>query len=226
MLPTTRLSIVVSGLTHATLVRVNRVDRNVEPWLAESWTSSADGLTYTLKLRQGVSSRTARRSRRPSPFSFAALHDERPGSRWGKRCASTAGRSRCGARPSTVSIIFPAPFGPDLRAARQRPDSPTSTGSKRRCRAAHLRNAWEPATPPAELVGLGPFVLADLRPGERLVFARNPHYWREGRRGAAAVPRPACHRHRPRPECGGIAARSRSERFSSRARSGPKITRH
>jgi peptide/nickel transport system substrate-binding protein len=45
---------VVSLLTHARLVRVNRVTDDLEPALAESWTPSPDGLTYTLALRRDV----------------------------------------------------------------------------------------------------------------------------------------------------------------------------
>ena len=41
-------------LTQASLVRVDRATDRLEPWLAESWTESSDGLTYTLKLRPGV----------------------------------------------------------------------------------------------------------------------------------------------------------------------------
>src|SRR5687767_12469851 len=44
----------VSMLTHARLVRVNRVTDDLEPALAERWTPSPDGLTYTLTLRRDV----------------------------------------------------------------------------------------------------------------------------------------------------------------------------
>src|SRR4051812_12658555 len=37
----------VSLLTQASLVRVNRANDELEPWLAERWTSSPDGQTYT-----------------------------------------------------------------------------------------------------------------------------------------------------------------------------------
>src|SRR5215472_6489438 len=44
----------VALLLHASLIRINRVTDDVEPWLAESWTRSPDGREYTLKLRPGV----------------------------------------------------------------------------------------------------------------------------------------------------------------------------
>src|SRR5262245_45656143 len=41
-------------LTQARLVRINQTTQEVEPWLAESWTTSPDGLRTTMKLRDGV----------------------------------------------------------------------------------------------------------------------------------------------------------------------------
>ena len=38
----------------AKLVRINRATQELEPWLAERWDASPDGLTYTLTLRDGV----------------------------------------------------------------------------------------------------------------------------------------------------------------------------
>ena len=50
--------------------------------------------------------------------------------------------------------------------------------------------AWNPGTAPADIVGTGPFVLREYVPGQRLVFERNPRYWRKAADGAAAaVPR-------------------------------------
>ena len=45
---------VVTQLTQARLVRVNRATQDVEPWLAERWTRSDDGRVYTLTLRAGL----------------------------------------------------------------------------------------------------------------------------------------------------------------------------
>ena len=39
-------------LTQGSLVRLNRATFELEPWLAEKWESSPDGLTHTLHLRR------------------------------------------------------------------------------------------------------------------------------------------------------------------------------
>ena len=39
-------------------------------------------------------------------------------------------------------------------------------------------------TPPSEIAGLGPFVLAEYVPGQRLVLNRNPRYFRKAADGA------------------------------------------
>ena len=46
-------------------------------------------------------------------------------------------------------------------------------------RPGKFAEAWGAATPPADIVGLGPFVLKEYTPGQRLVFDRNPNYWRK-----------------------------------------------
>jgi peptide/nickel transport system substrate-binding protein len=49
-----------------------------------------------------------------------------------------------------------------------------------------LLDAWSINTAinsPRELVGMGPFLLESYRPGERIVFRRNPNYWRRDSAG-------------------------------------------
>ena len=48
------VSSLVAELTQASLVRIDKVDDKVEPWLAEGWTRSADGLSYEFQLRPHV----------------------------------------------------------------------------------------------------------------------------------------------------------------------------
>jgi peptide/nickel transport system substrate-binding protein len=84
--------------------------------------------------------------------------------------------------PSTVALMFPSVFSPGLRILDAMPILP-----KHKLEAAlasgRFATALSVTTPVSEIVGLGPFVIADYRPGERLVFARNDHYFRTDDRG-------------------------------------------
>jgi peptide/nickel transport system substrate-binding protein len=173
-------------LTNARLVRVNRATDQAEPWLAESWTRSADGLTYTLKLRPGVFfSDGAPFTADDVLFSFRALYDPRVASDLATAMLPGGRRLEVSAPDaSTVVVRMTVPFGPGLRLLDNLPILP------RHKLAAALEDgtmaqAWNAATPPADLVGLGPFTLARYEPGQRLVFARNPKYWRKAPDGTA-----------------------------------------
>ena len=91
-------------LTQASLVRINRSTDLVEPWLAESWTVSADNLVYTLKLRPNLrwSDGTALTADNviASVASVPVM---------GKPLAARA------IDPLTIEIRFPRPFAPGLR---------------------------------------------------------------------------------------------------------------
>lgn len=169
----------VSLLTQARLVRVNRTTDDVEPGLAESWEGSPDGGAVTLKLRPGVtfSDGTAFTSA-DVLFSFEVAYSE----------ASAIGASlRVSGQPlqatapdaQTVAIKFPGPFSPGVRILDNLPILPRHR-LEAALRAGTIAKAWTPATPLAEITGLGPFVLTEHVAGQRLVFARNARYWRRG----------------------------------------------
>lgn len=175
---------IVTALTQARLVRIDRHTQELEPWLAESWTASADGLAYTLKLRQGVTfSDGAPFTSADVTFAFRAIYDEKTGSALGDSM-------RVGGKPltvtaldaSTVVVRFPSPFGPGIRLLDNLAILPRHK-LQAALNAGTLAKAWDLSTPPAEIVGLGPFVLKTYQPGQRLVFERNPRYWRTDGRG-------------------------------------------
>jgi peptide/nickel transport system substrate-binding protein len=167
-----------SLLTQATLVRVDRVTDTIEPALAESWRASPDGLSVVLRLRQGVTfSDGAPFSSADVLFSFAVAY-EAQGSVLGEAVTAAGKRLTVQALDaSTVIIQFPAPFAPGVRLLDNLPILPRHR-LERAFRDGTIRKAWTPATPPGEIVGLGPFVLAEHVAGQRLVLKRNPRYWR------------------------------------------------
>jgi peptide/nickel transport system substrate-binding protein len=170
----------ITFLTQAKLVRINRMTDQVEPWLAESWTAAPDGLTYNVKLRAGIAfSDGTPFTADDVVFAFRAVYDEKTASPLGDslRVAGNPLRARA-VDPNQVEITFPAPFGPGLRLLDNLPILPRHK-LEAALNAGTLAQAWGPTTPPAELAGLGPFILTEYRPGERLVFERNPRYWRK-----------------------------------------------
>jgi peptide/nickel transport system substrate-binding protein len=173
-------------LMQSRLLRVNKATFELEPMLAESWESSADGLVHTLHLRKGVTwSDGTPFTSADVVFSFTAAMDPKSGSVL--TSVLTAGGKPLGvAAPdaNTVTVTFAGPSGPGLRMLDQVAILP-----KHKLEAAYANGefgkAWTAATPPSELAGLGPFVLKEYTPGQRLIFDRNPHYWRKSPSGVA-----------------------------------------
>jgi peptide/nickel transport system substrate-binding protein len=175
---------VLSLLTQAPLVRVDRTTDTLEPWLAQSWTQSPDGLTYTIKLRPGITfSDGTPFTSADVIFSFAALYDPRVH-------AVLAADTYVSGRPlhvqapdaSTVVVRLPAPFAAGLRLIDGIPILPRHK-LKAALDTGRFGETWSAATLPGDLAGLGPFVLAEHVSGQRLVFTRNPRYWRKDAAG-------------------------------------------
>jgi peptide/nickel transport system substrate-binding protein len=184
----------VAFLTQGKLVRINRATDKVEPWLAESWEQTPNpqsptpnpqsGPVYRFKLRQGVTfSDGAPFTSADVLFAVEAIYDKRTAS-------SLASALQVGGRPLTVralgdyevEITYPSPYGPGVRLLDALWILPRHK-LEPALRAGTLGQAWNPTTSPAEMAAIGPFVLQDYRPGERMVFERNPRYWRRDDRG-------------------------------------------
>ena len=173
-----------SQLTQSRLVRINRQTQELEPWLAESWTASPDGLTYTLKLRAGVTfSDGTPFTSADVLFAFRAIYDEKTPPILGESIRVGGKPLAVSAPdPSTVVVRFPSAFGPGLRLLDNLAILPRHK-LEAALNAGTLAKAWDPATPPSDIVGLGPFVLTKYQPGQRLIFERNPRYWRKDEHG-------------------------------------------
>lgn len=169
---------VVRLLTQESLVRVNRATGQLEPRLAGEWTPSADGLTWTLHLREGVrfSDGTPFTSA-DVVFTFQALYDPAVASEVAGNF-EVDGKALVVAAPDaeTVTITFPAPYGPGLAILDGLPMLPAHVLGPALA-SGTFRDAWRAGTPASSVVGLGPFMLVEHRSGERLRFERNDHFW-------------------------------------------------
>lgn len=167
------------------LVRVDRTTDDIVPALAESWSASADGLTYTLKLRPGVRfSDGTPMTAADVLFSARVLYDAGVNSALAS-ATKIAGQPLVFAAPdpATVTVSLPSAFAPGLRLLTHMPvlprhklEAPLNEG--------RLREAWRVGMTLSERVGLGPFRPVEHTAGQRLVFERNPHYWRQDPEGA------------------------------------------
>ena len=139
----------------------------------------------TLTLRDGITfSDGAPFTSDDVVFTFQALYDPAVDSALATGAVrSTA--SRCGHRAPIARTVVMHDAGAvraGHRAARQRADPARSTSSRRRSTRTPSPRRGASTTPPGQMAGLGPFMVAEYVPGQRMTFARNPHYWQEGRR--------------------------------------------
>lgn len=171
----------VAVLTQGSLVRVDKITDEVEPWIAESWSRSDDGLSFEFRLRPDLRFSDGEPATADDVvFSFEALYDD---SVTGPLADALRVNGEelvvVAVSDQVVRVTYPSPFGPALRSLSSVPVLP-----KHRLESAleegTLDSAWGVTTPPEEVVGLGPFRLSAYEPGQRLVFVRNPYYWRSG----------------------------------------------
>jgi peptide/nickel transport system substrate-binding protein len=169
----------LSHLTQARLIRVNRSTFEVEPWLAEKWESSSDGRTFTFHLRPGlIWSDDVPFSSADVLFSLRAVYDQKVKSPLAASLTAAGQRLRASAPDAmTVVVSFAEPSGPGFRLLDRLPVLP-----KHKLEASLLAGTfgsmWDLSTPPGAMVGMGPFLVREYQPGQRVVLDRNPRHWR------------------------------------------------
>lgn len=169
----TAANLMVSTLTQATLVRAN-AQGELEPRLASQWSSSADGLTWTVDLNRdaafsdgtGVTSADVVFSVRAALASAANAELKVGGQPIAVRALDD----------HRIEMTLPAPHGPGMSVLEHLPILP-----RHKLEAAFdgglLPKVWTASVTPSEVVGAGPFVLKEYQPGQRLRFERNPHFF-------------------------------------------------
>lgn len=174
----------LNTLMQGRLVRINRSTFELEPWLAERWESSPDGLRHVLHLRPGVtwSDGTAFTS---DDVLFSLRAASGPGSVLASSLTVGGRPIRASATDAhTVVLTYAVSSGIGVALLDQLPILP-----KHKLAAAfdagQMTAAWGTQTSPDQIVGTGPFLLREYRPGERVVLERNSRYWRRDAAGEA-----------------------------------------
>lgn len=159
-------SVTIRYLTGGTLVRMNRQTQVLEPELAQSWKVSKDGRQITFKLRGGISfSDGTPFSAEDVAYTVQQLMD--PGLHSATGDAFRSGPGNVETRiisPTQISITFPAPVA----------------GLDRQFDQVAILSAHSPKK---EMAVLGPFMLADYKPGASVLLKRNPNYWKSDEQG-------------------------------------------
>jgi peptide/nickel transport system substrate-binding protein len=173
-------SVIVSSLLQSRLVRVNRATFELEPWLAERWEMAPDGRRYTLHLRSGLTwSDGAPLTSADVLFTFRAARDRTVESPLADGLV-VGGQPIDASAPDdrTVVLTFAAPSGLGLRLLDALPILPRHK-LEGALSGGTFRTTWQTSVAAADVVGSGPFVLSVYEPGQRVVLARNPRYWRK-----------------------------------------------
>jgi peptide/nickel transport system substrate-binding protein len=169
----------VLALLSADLIHINSSTQGTEPALAKSWKVSPDGKHYILELRRGILfSDGYPFDADDVVFSFQVYLDESVHSP--QRDLLEVGGKPIEVRKLgryLVAFDLPQPYAAAERMfdnvtmlPRHLLDAPYRTGK--------ISQAWNPATNPTEIAGLGPFRLKEYAPGQQIVLERNPHYWK------------------------------------------------
>lgn len=196
----------VIGRILDSLVTLDPHTGEVIPNLAKSWEISEDNLQYTFHLREGVHWSDGQPftaddviftwncffAKVLDPETGEATLDEsgRPVYRYNSR--STFSQQINGQEPVfekvddyTVRFTTPEVYAPFLLFGGGEEILPKHI-LQEAFEAGTLLDQWSLQTAinrPWEIVGLNMFVLESYRPGERIVFARNPNYWKVNTEG-------------------------------------------
>ncbi|MDB9314780.1 ABC transporter substrate-binding protein [Spirulina sp. CS-785/01] len=181
----------VFGFINEGLVTQNGITAELEPALAKSWEMSEDNLEIVFTLREGLRwSDGEPLTADDVVFSYNSiyLNEKIP---TGIRDILRVGDGY----PSVskiddlhVQFTVPQPFAPFLRYAggisilpkHALEKSVNTTDDKGNLK---FLSKWNTNTDPRKVVGAGPYRMVSYIPSQRVIFERNPYYWREDEQG-------------------------------------------
>src|SRR5208282_3878705 len=175
---------VILGAMQADLIHINRATQLTEPALAKSWKVSANGLQYTLTLREGLRFSDGQPLDADDVlFTFRVYLDE-------SIHATQRDQLIVGGKPIAVrrvdaqTVVFQLAetYGAGERLFDGLGILPRHLLEKSYTEGK-LAQAWTLATPPDQWAGLGPFRLKEYVAGQKLVLERNPYYWKQDTKG-------------------------------------------
>jgi peptide/nickel transport system substrate-binding protein len=167
------------------LIEFDHRTQKFAPGLAESWTTSADGKTVDVKLREGLKFSDGNDlTTEDVIFTLNAMYDERTKSPAFKDAMMVDGQMIATKKVSDreMQFIFPKTVAGADHYLVNLGVLPSHT-LEADMKAGKLAESWKIDSPPASIVSSGPFVVEASVPGERIDFARNPNYWERDAKG-------------------------------------------
>lgn len=147
------------------------------PGLAESWTVSADRLTYTFKLRRGVTWHDGK----PFTSEDVKFSIEKVVTPLHSRGKTYFGNVSAIETPDTHTVVFklkePVPYFLQSFQSGESPIFPKHGFSAEEIAGDKMRTAKIMQAP----IGTGPFKLKEWNKGSYIILERNPTYWKPGK---------------------------------------------
>jgi peptide/nickel transport system substrate-binding protein len=185
------------------LTRENGMTGEIEPALAESWQISPDKKHIVFTLREGLKWSDGQPltaddvvfTYRDVIFNPQIPTDSKESIRIGPTEKYPEGVFPEVKKISDrqVDFILPEPFAPLLHATAGPPNDgivilpkhilEKTLTSKDKDGKLQFLSTWNTDTPPEKIVVNGPYQLESYVPGQRLIFRRNPNYWRKNAQG-------------------------------------------
>lgn len=182
----------IFGLTYEGLLAENPITGKKEPRLAESWEISDDKLSIIFTLREGLKWSDGKPLTVDDVvFSFNDLYlnpdipnNYRDGFRVGKEGKFPTVKKLDDRR---VEFRIPEPYAPFLDSLGV-PILPKhalekSVRNKGADGKVEFLSVWGIDTPPDEIVFSGPYKLKEYITGQRIIFEKNPYYWKKDKDG-------------------------------------------
>lgn len=182
----------IFGLTYEGLVEENPLTGAIEPALAKSWEVSPDKLRIVFTLREGLKwSDGEPLTIDDVVFSYNKLflNEEIPTNVRDSLRIGQSGRFPTVKKVDDrrVEFTFPEPFAPFLgatglailpaHALQQFVEDKNSEGKP------VFLSQWGVDTPPDDIIVNGPYKLKTYATSQRVIFERNPYYWRKDEQG-------------------------------------------
>ncbi len=151
------------------LVRVDKSGTKLEPGLAESWTVSEDGTEYTFKMRPAKFSDGSDITSEDAKYSLTRIRDD-AGSLWSDSYQIIESMET--PDPQTLVVKLSGPSAPFMASLAMPGASILSKAGMEEMGAEAY--AERP-------IGSGAFSVEDWLRGDRVILAKNPHFWEADR---------------------------------------------